>query len=132
MYKLNYLERLENNNNHIGYILSLEIPGFIKDRWGQKLCPTHWFLLDLEFDIRSVLNPYANNGTDYTNKKVDSIPLFKKPFQNIFSDKSINFLEDYSEYYADEWYQYNIGDTKDYEYHDESVKEIFKSVANTF
>ena len=120
MYKLNYLERLESNNNHIGYILSLEMG------------PTHWFLLDLEFDIRSVLNQFANDGTDYTNKKVDFIPLFKKPFQNIFSDKSINFLEDYSEYYADEWYQYNIGDTKDYEYHDESVKEIFKSVANTF
>ena len=120
MYELNYLERLENNNKHIGYILSLEMG------------PPHWFLLDLEFDIRSVLNPYANDGTDYTNKKVDSIPLFKKPFQNIFSDKSMNFLEDYSEYYADKWYQYNIGDTKDYEYHDESVKEIFIAMAKEF
>ena len=120
MYKLNYLERLENNNNHIGYILSLEMG------------PTHWFLLDLEFDIRSVLNPYANDGTHYTNKKVDSIPLFKKPFQNIFSDKSINFLEDYSEYYADKWFDYKISDTKDYEYHDESVKEIFLAMAKEF
>ena len=123
MYTLYSIDRLcDKDTTHRGYVMSLDMGH------------THWFLLDLDFNIRSCLNPFANDGTDYTKTNIDSIPTFKKPYQNIWSEKLVAFLEDYQEHWEDgeKWFNHKIIDSNGYEYHDESVKEIFLAMAKEF
>jgi len=118
MYTLNYLKKLENNTSHIGYIMSLDM--------GQ----TFWFLLDLNYNIISSLNPFSNDSVNYTNKTYDFIPIYKKPYQNLFSDNLLNFLENEEKFLEEpnKWYKYKIINKEDLNYIDISVKKIFQDI----